>query len=75
MGCVTTVDVLSTLISPPDGMDADSAAASAYLQAMGNQCKLQFIATSGANFDEKWQKKGCVPIEQHVGVSLIKMIV
>ena len=65
MGCVTTVDVLtnrSTLISSPNGMDAHSAAASAYVKC----------ATSGANFDEKWFccsycKKGCVPVEQHVG--------
>ena len=39
----------STVISPPDGMDADSAPASAYLQAMSSQCKVHFIASSGAH--------------------------
>ena len=62
----------STLINPPNNMDPDCAPASAYLRAVSNNCQVHFIATSGAHSDEKWFccsycKKGCVPVEQHVG--------
>ena len=62
----------TSLISPPNGMDADSAPASAYLQAVPN-CNISFVASNEASSDEKWfccsycKKKGCIPIEQHVG--------
>ena len=55
----------TTLINPPNGMDTE------YLQAMPN-CNINFVASNETSSDEKWFccsycKKGCVPIEQHVG--------
>ena len=61
----------STLINPPNNMDPVCAPASAY--RVFSNCQVHFIATSGAHSDEKWFccsycKKGCAPVEQHVGV-------
>ena len=43
----------TSLISPPNGMDADSAPASAYLQAVRN-CNINFVASNETSSDEKW---------------------
>ena len=57
--------------SLPNGLDADSAPASSYLQAVPN-CRLHFIALSGSDSGDKWFccshcKSKDVPIDQHVG--------
>ena len=59
------------MISPPNGLDADNAPASAYLQAVPN-CRLHFVALSGSDNGDKWFccchcKSKDVPIDQHVG--------
>ena len=58
----------TTLITPPNGLDADNAPASAYVQSVPN-CKVHFVAT---DCDEKryccyYCKSKHVPVDQYVG--------
>lgn len=57
-------------ISPPNGMDADNAPASAYLRTVSN-CRVHFVVNNNSD-TEKWFscnycKSHTIPVDQHVG--------